>query len=230
MIGRLVRGVGGAILCFALGTVIAEGIVVAWLCSSGRLDADTVAGLLAVLQGARPAEGQAPAVAAKDEPAPAAVPYEQVLDARAVKDKNLQFREMALAGAVAQLKADQRQLADAEKRYQQQLAAFNTRLQSVAQGAKTTGRDEVRRILEALKPKQAKELVLGMLENKEEDDVVVLLSGMTDSKRAKLLGEFKTPEETKKIEEVLRRIRQGVPEAPLAERAKEQLKQPGSPG
>jgi hypothetical protein len=230
MIGRLVRGVWGAILCFALGTVIAQGIVVAYLCSSGRVDAEKLVQVLAVLQGTRPAEGPAAVVAAKDEPALAAVPYEQVLEARAVKDKNLQFREMALAGAVAQLKTDQRQLADAEKRYQQQLAGFNARLQAVAQGAKTTGRDEVRRILESLKPKQAKELVVGMLDNKEDDEVVVLLSGMSDSKRAKLLGEFKTPEETKKIDEVLRRIRQGVPEAPLAERAKEQLQPTGSPG
>lgn len=230
MIGRLMRGIWGLLLCFVLGTVIAEGIVVGWLCSSGRLDAERLAQVLAVLQGTAPAEGPAPTVAASGEPAPAGLPYEQVLEARAVKDKNLQFRETALAGAVAQLKADQRQLADGEKRYQQQVAAFNARLQAVAQGAKTTGRDEVRRILEALKPKQSKELVLGMLENKEEDEVVLLLSGMTDSKRAKLLGEFKTPEETKKIEEVLRRIRRGEPEAPLAERAKEQLKQPGSPG
>jgi hypothetical protein len=230
MIGRLARGVLGAVVCFALGTVIAEGIVVAWLCSSGRLDAERLAHVVAVLQGVRPAEGPGAVAPPKEEPAPVGIPYEQVLEARAVKDKNLQFREMALAGAVAQLKTDQRELADAEKRYQQQLAAFNARLQAVAQSAKTSGRDEVRRILEVLKPKQSKELVLGMLDNKEEDEVVLLLSGMADSKRAKLLGEFKTPEETKKIEAVLRRIRQGVPEAPLAERAKEQLKPPGSPG
>jgi hypothetical protein len=153
-----------------------------------------------------------------------------VLEARAVKDKNLQLRELALANAVAQLKTGERQLSDGQKRYTQQVADFNTRLEGLAKGAKTAGRDKVTSILESIKPKQAKELVLGMLENKEDDEVVLLLSGMSDTKRAKLLGEFKTPDENKKIDAVLRRIREGVPEAPLADRTKGQLKQPGSAG
>jgi hypothetical protein len=166
----------------------------------------------------------------KDTPAPEAVPYEQVLEARALKDKNLQLRALALDNDWAQLKSNRLELADAQKRYKLQLADFNSRLDSVAKGAKVSGRDEVRRILESIKPKQAKELVLGMLDNKEDEEVVLLLSGMTDSKRAKLLGEFKTADENKKIDEVLRRIRQGVPEAPLAETARGQLKPPGPAG
>ena len=51
---------------------------------------------------------------------------------------------------------------------------------------------------------------------------------MTDSKRAKILAEFKTPEETKKIEDVLRLIRKGVPEAPLAQQTLEKLR-PANP-
>jgi len=230
MIRRLVRGVCGAAVYFALGTVIAQGIVVGYLHFSGRLDAEKIAQVLAVLQGITPVEGRSAGQTMKKEPAGEGVPYEQVLEARAVKDKNLELRELALANALAQLKTQQRQLAEGQKRYTQQLADFNSRLETVAKGAKTAGRDKVTGILESIKPKQAKEFVLGMLENKEEDEVVLLLSGMSDSKRAKLLGEFKTPEENKKIEAVLRRIREGVPEAPLAERAKGQLKQPGSAG
>jgi hypothetical protein len=230
MIGRLLRGIWGMILYFALATLIAAGIVTVLLRSSGRLDGEKVAQVLAVLQGVPRAEGKAPEEVKQEPPAPDPVPYEQVLEARAVKDKNLQLRALALDNALTQLKSDQAELADAQKRYKAQLADFNSRLDSVAKGAKVSGRDEVRRILESIKPKQAKELVLGMLDNGEDGEVVVLLSGMTDSKRAKLLGEFKTSDENKRIDEVLRRIRQGVPEAPLAETTKGQLKPSGPAG
>jgi len=62
-----------------------------------------------------------------------------------------------------------------------------------------------------------------MLDNKELDEVVALLAGMADSKRAKILAEFKTADEIKKIEEVLDLIRKGAPEAPLARQAMEKL-------
>jgi hypothetical protein len=230
MIGRLVRGVWGAILYFALATLIAEGIVTACLRASGRLDEEKLAQVLAVLQGIPPAETKAAEEVKKESPAPEPVPYEQVLEARALKDKNLQLRALAVDNAWAQLKTERLQLADAQQRYKLQLADFNSRLDSVAKGAKVSGRDEVRRILESIKPKQAKELVLGMLDNGEDEEVVLLLSGMSDSKRAKLFGEFKTADENKKIDEVLRRIRQGAPDAPLAETAKGQLKPPGPAG
>jgi hypothetical protein len=246
MIGRLIRGVWGVVLYFALATLIAEGIMTAYLRASGRLDGEKLAQVLGVLQGipegtadkgsgigrrnpASTANPQSP-IPNPPSPAPEAVSYDQVLEARAVKDKNLQLRALALDNDWAQLKSARLELADAQKRYKLQLTDFNSRLDSVAKGAKVSGREEVRRILESIKPKQAKELVLGMLDNKEDEEVVLLLSGMTDSKRAKLLGEFKTADENKKIDEVLRRIRQGVPEAPLVETAKGQLKPPGPTG
>ena len=46
---------------------------------------------------------------------------------------------------------------------------------------------------------------------------------MTDAKRAKIIGEFKTPDETDKLREVLRRIREGEPRAGLAEKTQKQL-------
>ena len=62
-------------------------------------------------------------------------------------------------------------------------------------GAAATGSEDVRRTLETIKPKQAKELLVLMLEQKEMDDVVVLMAGMPDGKRAKIIAEFKTPAE-----------------------------------
>jgi hypothetical protein len=229
MFGRLLRGLFALILYFALATLIAEGIMGWYVASRWQLDGDKMAQMLAVAQGveinrAPPPAPREPASTSADQPS-----YDQILEARAMKDKNLQLREQALANTHAQLRVEQRKLTDEEKRYQQQMSDYLAKLDATSKGAKAQGREEVRRILETLKPKQSKEMLLGMLENKETEEVVMLLGGMTDTRRAKILGEFKTPEENKKIEEVLRLIRQGVPEAPVAEKAKQQAQPPSPP-
>jgi hypothetical protein len=223
MIGRLANLALGALLYFSLGTLIAEGIMVGYVWSKWNLDRDKVAQVVAVARGLQPEAPQAAVETVREEPAAEQASYGQVLELRAAKDKNLQLREQALANAVAQVQAERQKLADDEKRYKLDRADYESKLAAKTKEARSTGQEEVRRILESVKSKQAKEFVQGMLDNKEIDEVVVVLSAMADSKRAKILAEFKTPDEIKKIEEVLALIRKGAPEAPLARQAMEKL-------
>jgi hypothetical protein len=71
------------------------------------------------------------------------------------------------------------------------------------------GIEAVRRTLESLRPSQAKELIQEMLSRNEQDQVVILLQGMNNSKRARIIGEFRTPEETAKIADILKQLREG---------------------
>jgi len=228
MFARVLHASFSLLLHFSLATLIAEAIVVGYLASQWQIDGERVSQLLAVAQGLELPGSQALPPREPEAPPTEQVSYDQVLEARTMKDKNLQLRELALANALAQLKTDRQKLADDEKRYQQQLNQSTARLEALSKGAKASGRELAGRILEKAKPKQAKELLLQMLDNKEIDDVVLLLSGMTDSSRSKIIAEFKTADEVKKIDEVLRLIRQGVPEAPIAEKAKSQLQSPAA--
>lgn len=221
---RLLQLAMGAVLYFSLGTLIAEAIIVAQLWSKWNLSREKIARLVEVARGLDQQAAAVPNRPTDDEPAPEQPSFAQIIEARAVKDLNLQFREQALANALTQLQNEQDRLAQKEKQFQADRTAYETQLAAVAKGAQAAGQEEVRRILESIKPKQAKEFLQSMLDNKEQDDVVALLAGMTEAKRAKILAEFKTPEETKNIEEVLRRIRKGVPEAPLAQQALDQLR------
>ena len=92
-------------------------------------------------------------------------------------------------------------------------------------GALGGGREDARRTLEAIKPKQAKELLMQMLERNELDEVAVLLEGMTESKRAKIFAEFKAPAEVDSLGEVLRRIRLGEPAARVAKTTEQKIGQ-----
>ena len=62
-----------------------------------------------------------------------------------------------------------------------------------------------------------------MLAQKELDEVVALLDGMTENKRAKIIAEFKADTEAEQIGEVLRRIRQGAPAATVAEKIEKKI-------
>ncbi len=224
--GRLIRGLWGAVLYFALATLIAEAIIAIYAVRTWGIDPERVERILAAARGETPAPAAASAPPAPETPEMPS--YQQVLEARALRDANLRLREEALAHALADLRASRQKLAEDLKRFQAQRADYEKQLAELQSGSLAAGREEVRRILQSIRPKQAKEVLVQMLDNKETQEVVALLTGMTDSKRAKILGEFKTPEEIQKIEEVLRIIRQGEPKTGIIQSAMDQAKAAGS--
>ena len=62
-----------------------------------------------------------------------------------------------------------------------------------------------------------------MMQANEQDDVVAILSAMPIGKRAKIIGEFKTDDESKKLEVILDLIRRGVPDVKVVNRTEEQV-------
>jgi flagellar motility protein MotE (MotC chaperone) len=225
MLRKLLHAIRTVVVCCCVATVIAQAIVIGTLVARGKLDRPRFAQVLAILAGhplPQHIEGiQAPPRQGAEEH----FSYEQVLEARAVKYRNLELREQALRDGVAQLRLEQRKLAEESRRLQQLREGFAAELASLREGATAAGMEEVRRTLENLKPKQAKEQILKMLDADEMGQVVELLSAMPDTKRAKILAEFKTPEEAEKLNEILRRIRIGAPAAERAEAAREKLRQ-----
>lgn len=215
----LVRLVVMGLLCFSFATLVAGGIIAAYVKSKWAIDRQRLEAAIGALRGETPAT----TAAAETKPAAEMPSFDQIVLARAVRDKNLQLRELALENDLSQLQADRQKVADDRGRYETQRAAYAKELAAMTDAAAVGGRDEVRRILTAIKPAQAKAILLAMLEDKETKEVVALLSGMTDTKRAKILAEFKSADDSKKIDEVLRLIRQGEPQASVANRAREQL-------
>jgi flagellar motility protein MotE (MotC chaperone) len=194
------------------------------------VDREKLVRMLAAARGVDLEAVKEQAAAERPEPSSEQPSYDQVLEVRAVKARNLELREQALRGSLGQLQSAEHKLADEKKRVQQLREGFQNELLAMQKGATATGREDVRRTLETLKPKQAKELLALMLEKKELDEVVTLMSGMTDAKRAKIIAEFKTPAEVEQLSEVLRRIRQGLPGAAMAENTQKQLEPPKGPG
>jgi hypothetical protein len=223
MIRRTFRLAVAIVVCFCVATCIAETILVGYVWNSGKLNRDKLVQMVAVAHGIDLAQRREEPGPAPQPPPTEQVSLEEIARVRAIHVRQLELREQALKNAMDQIRFDQEKLADQRKRYKQQKEEFDSRLLAMEKDARSGGAADVAAIMEKIKAKQAKEQILKMLNDREIDAVVVLLAGMQDSKRAKIIGEFKTPDESEKLREVLRRIREGEPRASLAEKTQKQL-------
>ena len=221
MLARLFDIAAGALVYCLAATFVAELIVAAYVWSVWDLDKERMARALAVARGIEPPV--TPVRQAVDEAPPEEVSYEAIADRRARAFRDLELREQAVTSALARLETERRALADERAQQQQWSKQFAAELASLKEGAEAEGRDVVRSTLESLRPSQAKQQIMEMLEAGEMNVVVVLLTGMSTDARAGILAEFKTPDEAERLAEILRQIREGAPEAPLADRAAERL-------
>ena len=230
MITRLLKNGASLFLYFCAATLLAQLIIVVYLWATWELNREKVIQMLAIAQGIDLFAAQEDAQTEEGEIPPEEPSYQDWIDRRATMFRDVELREQALQNALARLKTDQQQLAQNRKTFEQLQASFQSELLALQEDAEVEGRQTVARILESIKPKQAKDQLLEMLDNDEIDEVVILLRDMTDSKRAKIITEFKTPEENEKIAEVLRLIRQGEPQSSMVSQTLGQFQDDNSTG
>jgi hypothetical protein len=214
---KILRLFGVLALCFCVATVVAEMLVAAVVMPKLKLNNDRVAQIAAIAQGADIAPKDAPKGPAPLENEQAS--YQEIVEARAVKYRNLELREQQLRNNLAQVQSDEGKLADDMKRAKQLADSFNKQLKDVQENATSSGMQDLLATIRKMQAKQAKEQLIMMLDNKEMDVVVSLIRQMPDKQRASILAEFKTDDEKEKLSEVLRRLREGQPEMQVVEKA-----------
>jgi hypothetical protein len=225
MMGRLL---GAATVLFAavcVATVIALAIGLGYLRSRGKLDETTIQKLIAVANGSDTTAARPQRAGAVDDVAPEQASLEDVARQRALKSRDVELREQALNDGVSIVKTEYAKLVDEKDRYERIKSAFRAQLDELREGAMADNRDTARTILENMKPKQAKEQILRMVKEGEMTDVIKIMSLMSSAKRKKIVDEFKTPDESETLAEILKQIRAGVPETDLIDKAEESLDQ-----
>ena len=206
-------------LCFCVGTVLSQMLLAAVLWPKMKLNRERVSQIVAIAQGVDVAVKEDVKGPAQLEGEQAS--YQDIVEARAVKYRNLELREQQLRNNLAQVQSEESKLADDTKRCKQLSESFNAQLKEVRESSTSAGMDDVLRTLVSIKPKQAKDLLLEMLDKKEIDAVVTFMKQMSDKKRANIIGEFKTDDDKEKLSEVLRRLREGLPEVKAVDKAQE---------
>lgn len=224
MIGRLLGAIGVVIAAVCVATVLAEALAIGYLRYRGKIDEKTVLKLIATAN-EPPEPPTAPRTRSDDEPGPEQASLEDVARERALRGRDMELREMAIGDNLAMVRTEYAKLMDEKDRYERIKAAFRAKLDEEREGALASSRDSARAILEAMKPKPAKDQILRMVKNGEMDDVIKILTLMPGAKRKKIVDEFKSQDESETLAEILKRIREGTPEKPLIDETERALDQ-----
>jgi len=217
MIAGLFRALTALFVYFCVATVLSLTLIVGYLVAVRGLDAEKLTQISAVLQGidlAGLAEKPGPA---EVKPSEEQASYEAVIAARAVKLRDIELRLVSLRQGLNRLESDRLALSEEKSRFDRDRTTFDERLAELQESATSEGENDVRSILESVKPKQAKELILQMVEAGEMPAVVNMISQMPVTKQAKIVSEFRTPEESEKLQAILRQIQLGEPLASLVD-------------
>ncbi len=230
MIRRLMRAGISVVVYFCVATILAQGILLAHFTLRWPLTRNKLVQILAIAQGVDLFAIRDAAQRDRDKVSPEEVSYQQIRETRAVKVRHLELREKAVRQGLAQLATEQRKLTADLTQLKQLRQAFQKELTDLQQNALAAGRENARLKLESLKPKQAKAQLVEMLKKDEMDEVVVLLAAMPDAKAAKIMTEFKLPEENEQLYQILRRIREGYPDSKLVADMQNKLSQSSPTG
>lgn len=229
---KLLRLIPAAILYMCAATVVAQVGAVVVLSSQGVLTKPRLMQCLAALYGVNLHELEQKTADANKPPSKEQPPFADVIKQRALASRDLDLRETAVDKALVDVRALTAQLKTERERYDQLKQQFDARLAQLEQVFTDTSLQEVQRTLEVIQPKQAKDQILRMLDEagtEEQDrvtrDVVTILKQMPLDKRKKILGEFKTEEEAEKLHDILKQIREGVPDTTLVRETRAQLAQ-----
>lgn len=228
MIGRLLTAATVIVAAVCVATVIAAALAFGYLRSRGKLDQKTIQKLIAVANGVEITPAHTKRASVGDETAPEQASLEDVARERALKSRDIELREQALNDNVTMVKTEYAKLVDEKDRYERIKAAFRAQLDELREGTLAENRETARLIIENMKPRQAKEQILRMVKNGETKDVIKILSLMPTTKRKNIVTEFKTEEESQTLAEILKQIREGVPETDLVDEAENALDQPGA--
>jgi len=222
MVGLLAKLVA-LIAYLCIGTVIAQGICLGYAWSKGYVSKPKLLQMIAVAHDKSEGDSDNRDRHEK-EPSSEQPSLEDIENARALRIRNLELREQAIQAGLDRVRYEQSKLTDERDMYVRTRAAFDVHLKNMKEGAIAKGRTDTRTILENIKPKQAKEQILQMIDAGEEEEVVAILSEMPVAKRAKIAGEFgKVDDDNEKLGKILRLIRQGVPDVSQIQDAQDEL-------
>lgn len=232
---KIIGWLGSAVVAFCVATVISMGVLGGMLWMKGAMSGDRYLAIMAAVYGI-PQDGSEKKKDGNETKNPEQPSLEAVLEKRALASLDLDLRESALDKSLQDLRSLESQIKTERERLDLWKQSFDARIASLENGRTEQAIVELQQAIEAMQPKQAKDQLLQIMntppksaEDQPLHDVVNLLKNLPVDKRKKIFAEFKLPEETEKLSEILREIRLGAPETELLRDTRKQLQQQLNP-
>lgn len=230
---KFLRWIPLLLVWFCIGTILAQVVLLGMLWWKGAFADERVLAMYAALHGIRPDAVAASPLSAADRNAEQ-MSLTEVAQRRMLTSLDLDLRENTLDKSLSDLRNLEEKIRTEDERLNLWKETFDIRLKKMESTALDTALLEVQKTLEAIQPKQAKEQILKMLDDSPDghneqamQDIVKILKAMPLDKRRKILGEFKSEDETTTLAEILKEIRLGAPEVDLIRDTRTGL-QPGA--
>ena len=206
-------------VAFCVGTVLAQGIILAMAAARGNLNKVTVLKAVALLNGVDITGDQLHKMLDQSQKTPVPT-YEEVEAERASQSKSMDMRERSIMQYKRQVEEMMTEHKVVIGDFDRRKDDFYRYLETAQKNLADESLKEVQRTLESLTPDLAKEQLKQFLKDDKMDDVVAIVKGMPLDKRKKILGEFTADDEIVQLNEILSTLRQGDPEAKLIEKAR----------
>ena len=216
-----ILGLVFAYICVA--TVLAQAIGLSYAWTRGKVNGDKLFRIVAVIHevdlSAKLTEQAVAQVSDKEE-----MSYDEKGRLKAIMSKNLDLKQQALNKGVENLRFDREKLQADWTYYENVKNAFEAKWAQFKGSTQEEGYTNVRLMWEKMKRGQAKDLIMAMEVKGLINEVVVLLAGMPNDKRAKIIKDFSTDEEMRVLTDILDLIRRGDPENALIEDTLDSIK------
>lgn len=222
---KLLKFLSAVISYVAVATLITQLVLMGVFATAGYLTKDKFYGALAVFYGIPPVATESDERFRGDGSANSTL--HEAIQVRSISSLDLDLREQAIERGLSELLGLQQGVQERIARHEKMKTSFEAELSSLKQEAQDESLNKLQEILELMKPKQAKEQILKMLDDDAMGDVVTIMKKMAPDKQKKVMAEFdkgdNKVEDTEKLSEILREIRRGAPEHKLINQAQIKL-------
>ncbi len=204
--GKIIDMLLGLIAYLCVATVITLALIVGYLFHTDQLNNAKLFRLMAVMQ-----DVDLQKMAADDKKSPNEVPPEEpslneVSHHQQILDRNFEVKQLSLQRGKQEYDNSYQQLVEQTARYDRLAQDVKSQLK---QEQELTSQQNVAKVvsqLEQVTPDVGKDQLMRWIAEKKMDDAILLMSKMSESKLAKILKTFSTPEELTQLHEIHERI------------------------
>lgn len=208
----------------ATATVITIALGIGYLWHTDRLNDEKTFRMVALLQ-----DVDLPQIAeslrnTEPEVPPEESSLDEVLQQQHVLDRNFEVKLLALQRGRQEYEHQLQQLKEQTERYDRLAQDWQDKLKQQEQLTTQENVTKVVRDLEQVRPATAKDLLMRWIDEGRMDDVILLMSRMSENKMGKILKTFETAEELDKLHGIHERMLNGGLDNPAIDQALGELK------
>lgn len=227
---KLLAGLISLFTYLAIGTVLVEAGTLGFLWWNGSLTAEKTEQMVRILYGVD--DSMTRDLLRAETPPPPSLTYDEIRHYRAKMNLDQDLRESSLYGSADDFDYIDSEYAERRRRFERIRRDFDTNMARLQGAATDRSLTEVRDTLRSLKPDQAADQMVRLLEQsrstgnlQQRDDMVTILKTLPAATQKKLLAEFQTEERSTYLYDMLTQIRLGMPDVETIRETRNRLQQ-----